>query len=67
VRDALRQADRNEVDRDDVLEVIALNLPSESFEATFETLLNWARFGDLFSYDDKTEVLALSEEVPAAT
>ena len=66
IRDAIRQADSGQVDRDYVLEVIAMNLPSESFEATFETFVNWARFGDLFSYDENTEVVGPSEEVPAA-
>jgi NitT/TauT family transport system ATP-binding protein len=65
VRLALGRAEGNRVDRDYVLELIALNLPSENFEATFETLVNWARFGDLFSYDDTNELLELSEEVPA--
>jgi NitT/TauT family transport system ATP-binding protein len=64
VRDAIRLSETREVDRDYVLELIALNLPSEHFEATFETLVNWGRFGDLFSYDENTEVLALSEEIP---
>jgi NitT/TauT family transport system ATP-binding protein len=66
VRDAIAQSEGQVVDREYVLELIALNLPSESFEATFETLVNWARFGDLFSYDELTEVLGLSEGVPAA-
>jgi NitT/TauT family transport system ATP-binding protein len=65
VRDAIRQAEGREIDRDYVLELIAINLPSENFESTFETLVNWARFGDLFSYDENTELLALSEEVQA--
>jgi len=63
VRAAIAEAEKHQVDRDYVLELIALNLPSESFEATFETFVNWARFGDLFSYDENTEVLALSEAV----
>jgi NitT/TauT family transport system ATP-binding protein len=63
VRAAIAEAEKHQVDRDYVLELIALNLPSESFEATFETFVNWARFGDLFSYDEDTEVLALSEAV----
>jgi len=64
VRDGIGQSEKHEVDRDYVLELVALNLPSENFEATFETLVNWARFGDLFSYDENTELLALSEDVP---
>jgi NitT/TauT family transport system ATP-binding protein len=65
IRDAIRSAESREVDRDYVLEVIALNLPSESFESTFDTLVNWGRFGDLYSYDEVGEKLSLSEEVPA--
>ena len=65
VREAIAGAETHQVDRDYVLELIALNLPSESFEATFETFVNWARFGDLFSYDENTESLALSDEVSA--
>jgi NitT/TauT family transport system ATP-binding protein len=63
VRDAIREAGSGHVDRDYVLELIALNLPSENFEGTFETFVNWARFGDLFSYDEASEVVAQSEEV----
>jgi NitT/TauT family transport system ATP-binding protein len=63
VRDAIREAASGQVDRDYVLELIALNLPSENFERTFETFVNWARFGDLFSYDEASEVVAQSEEV----
>jgi NitT/TauT family transport system ATP-binding protein len=63
VRVAIAEAEKHQVDRDYVLELIALNLPSESFEGTFETFVNWARFGDLFSYDENTEVLALSDAV----
>jgi NitT/TauT family transport system ATP-binding protein len=64
VRDAIRKAGSRQVDRDYVLELIAMNLPSENFEATFDTFVNWARFGDLFSYDEISEVVAPSEEVP---
>jgi NitT/TauT family transport system ATP-binding protein len=65
VRGAIQESETREVDRDYVLELIALNLPGENFEATFDTFVRWARFGDIFSYDENTEVLALSEEVPA--
>jgi len=64
VRGAIQESEKREVDRDYVLEIIALNLPSENFEATFDTFVNWARFGDLFSYDELSEVVAPSEEVP---
>jgi NitT/TauT family transport system ATP-binding protein len=65
VRSAIHESETHAVDRDYVLELVALNLPSENFEATFDTFVNWARFGDLFSYDEITEVVGLSEHVPA--
>jgi NitT/TauT family transport system ATP-binding protein len=67
VRGAIQESEAHEVDRDYVLELIAMNLPSENFEGTFETFVNWARFGDLFSYDENTEAIGLSEEIPAVT
>ncbi|HTP52715.1 MAG TPA: ATP-binding cassette domain-containing protein [Anaeromyxobacteraceae bacterium] len=59
VASALARSERHEVDRDFALELIAVNLPNEDFEGVFETLVDWARFGDLFSYEDKTGALAL--------
>jgi NitT/TauT family transport system ATP-binding protein len=58
VNEALQRAD-GRLDRDFVLELIALNVPSESYETTFETFVNWARFGNLFSYEDETGAVAL--------
>ncbi len=57
VQEAIGQAEGHELDKELVLELIAMNLPSENFEATFVTLVNWGRFGDLFSYDEVTERL----------
>jgi NitT/TauT family transport system ATP-binding protein len=65
VRSAIHESEAHEVDRDYVLELVAMNLPSENFEATFDTFVNWARFGDVFSYDENTELIRSSEEVPA--
>jgi NitT/TauT family transport system ATP-binding protein len=67
VRAAIQESESHELDRDYVLELIAMNLPSENFESTFDTFVNWARFGDLFSYDESTETIGLSEELPAVT
>jgi NitT/TauT family transport system ATP-binding protein len=65
VRSAIQESEAHEVDRDYVLELVAMNLPSENFEATFDTFVNWARFGDVFSYDENTELIRSSEEVAA--
>jgi len=58
VAEALRRAEPHEVERDFVLELVAVNLPTEDFEATFQTFVDWARFGDLFAYDDETGIVA---------
>jgi len=59
VNEALQRAEGRRLDRDFVLELIALNVPSESYETTFETFVNWSRFGDLFSYEEETGTVAL--------
>src|SRR5262249_11501165 len=46
-----RQPDRT-VDSDFVLETIVTRMPYEHYEQVFNTLVRWARFGELFSYDE---------------
>jgi HAE1 family hydrophobic/amphiphilic exporter-1 len=42
------------IDSDIVRETIILNLPGADFEKDFATFVNWASYGALFAYDDKT-------------
>ena len=44
-----------------VLETLALSLPDENLERTFETIIEWGRFGDLFEYDEERELLTPPE------
>lgn len=53
-----RQPDRT-VDSDFVLETIVTRMPYENYEKVFETFIRWARFGELFHYDDTTHRLSL--------
>jgi hypothetical protein len=39
---------------------LVLHLPQENYEKQFDTFVQWARFGDLFTYDEKTGRIALS-------
>jgi NitT/TauT family transport system ATP-binding protein len=55
-----RQPDR-QLRKSLVLELILMTLPSEDPERTFETLLRWGRFGGLFEYAPRREVLRLVE------
>ncbi len=57
--DALNRHPRHEVERDFVLETIILRMPHENPEETFEIFIGWARFANLFAYDEATEVVLL--------
>jgi NitT/TauT family transport system ATP-binding protein len=56
----LRQPD-HAVDQDFVLETIVLNMPHENYETVFQTFLHWARFGNVFRYDEDRQTIALEE------
>ena len=47
----LRAQEGRSLDREVVLEHLAIILPTESPERTFTTLVNWGRFAELFGYN----------------
>jgi HAE1 family hydrophobic/amphiphilic exporter-1 len=47
------------IDSDLVLETLILNLPEENYEKAFATFVNWARFGELFAYDETTQQVSM--------
>ncbi len=49
------------IDRDQLLEAIALRMPHENSERVFKTFLRWSRYGKLFDYNDETGLLAARE------
>ena len=55
LHDVLERAPDHRVERDFVMETIAVQFPSEDYERTFDRLINWGRFGGLFAYDEHTE------------
>jgi NitT/TauT family transport system ATP-binding protein len=59
IHEVLKRQPKHEVDRDIVLEQIVLHMPQENYERIFHTFIGWARFGDLFDYNEKTEILSL--------
>lgn len=59
VNDALHRSPTGEVDEDFVLERIILLLPLENAHDTFHTFLSWARFANLFAYDEITATVSL--------
>jgi NitT/TauT family transport system ATP-binding protein len=57
----LDRAPQHCVERDFVLETIALQFPSEDYDKTFERLVAWGRFGNLLTYDEGTESVSKGE------
>jgi NitT/TauT family transport system ATP-binding protein len=53
------------VDRDFVLDLIALHMPNESGEAVFDVFVSWARYGELLSWDEERERLTLTAAAAA--
>ncbi|MFN7955017.1 MAG: nitrate/sulfonate/bicarbonate ABC transporter ATP-binding protein [bacterium] len=49
------------VDREQVLELIVLQMPQEDYERIFDRLVRWCRFGDYLAYDESTGRLSLPE------
>jgi NitT/TauT family transport system ATP-binding protein len=62
LHDVLQRQPRHEVERLFVLETIIMNMPHENYERVFNTLMGWSRFGELFDYDEATEMVSLHEE-----
>jgi len=65
VRDALERDPKRQLDRDFVLETIILHMPQENYERVLQTFVRWARYGDLFDYDEASGTLSLPQETPA--
>jgi NitT/TauT family transport system ATP-binding protein len=47
----------NRIDADVARGIIAMQLPQEDHDRVFEQVVRWARFGDLFDYDEATGTL----------
>lgn len=59
IHDALQKRPDHRVQQDFVHETIILSLPGEHYEKQFQTLIRWARFGNLFAYDEHEQTLTL--------
>src|SRR6266550_2344735 len=60
IHDVLRRQRKHRIDRDFILETIVIRLPQENYERVFQTLVEWATFGDLFVYDEAKDTVALA-------
>jgi NitT/TauT family transport system ATP-binding protein len=55
-----RQPD-HQIDREIVEETIILSMPHEDYARQFNTMMAWARYGNLLSFDEASEKVSLSE------
>lgn len=53
----LMELREGQLTREEVLQEISGRLPMEDAEATFETLVAWGRFGEVFAYREEKEML----------
>ena len=56
VQELMEQRDW-ELSREELLHELSVRLPMENVDQTFETLVGWARFGELFAYREDRGVL----------
>jgi len=59
VHETLQRDPDHRVHRDFVLETIVMHMPLENYETIFKTFIGWARFGNLFAYDETSEMISL--------
>jgi NitT/TauT family transport system ATP-binding protein len=52
VAEAIEKQKNRTVEADLVLETIAMTMPFEDYDKIFQVFVGWARYGDLFAYDE---------------
>ena len=57
--DAQRGALFSKLSKEIIEEELAIRLTTEDVEKVFNTLVGWARFGELFNYDATSEELSI--------
>jgi NitT/TauT family transport system ATP-binding protein len=61
LKELLDREPTHQVERDFLLETIVMNMPQENYEKMFQTFMRWARYGNMFEYDETTEVISFPE------
>ena len=62
VYDLIQSIPEHAIDRDFILETIVTRMPYENYERMFNTFIRWARFGDLFAYDETVQRITLGPQ-----
>jgi NitT/TauT family transport system ATP-binding protein len=58
----LKDAQGNHLNKEIVEEELAVRLTTEDVEKTFNTIVGWGRFGELFGYDASSEELSIDPD-----
>jgi NitT/TauT family transport system ATP-binding protein len=61
----LKEAPEGRLSRDAVVEDLAVKLPAQDMQLTFDLIVAWAQYGELFGYSAETQMLYLDQ--PAET
>ncbi len=59
VYEVLDRQERKAIGSDIIKEMIVFQMPAENFDRVFDTFVRWARFGNLFAYNEDTEEMSL--------
>ena len=57
--DILSREPTHAIDSDFVLETIVTRMPFENYEKVFNTFVRWARYGELFVFDEEAQRISL--------
>ncbi|MBX6352792.1 MAG: AAA-associated domain-containing protein [Thermoflavifilum sp.] len=66
IRWVLESKRNRRMPREFFLEVIRKNVGTEEAESQLDTIIDWARYSELFAYDESTKVLYLEDDDEAA-
>ena len=58
VQELIPRSPDHVLDRDFVLETIVTRMPYENYEKVFSTFIRWARYGDLFAYNETVQLIS---------
>lgn len=62
VHDVVARQPDHALDAERVYEIIIAHMPQENYEVIFDTLISWARYGNLLAYNEKLGLISLQTE-----
>lgn len=61
IRSMIEKHPDKAISKELVLEIIVMHMPFENYEPLFDNFVRWARYGNLFVYDDTEEQFVIAE------